>query len=208
MFSSKTIAVAVAAFFAQSALVAAADCSRTYTVKEGDICDSISSSQQSSTYQLAVSNQGAIDSSCSNLMPGQQICLATTAAEDCTDVYVVQPDDTCDGISSMKNLNSTILRLNNPQINEACDNIYVGEVMCVGSSVKVPPAPAGEIPATVIPATAAPAVPTATKAPSHDNAAAPAPPAPTPAPQHEEEHDENEDEEDEDEEDLPFCDEI
>lgn len=61
-------------------------------------------------------------------MPGQQICLATTAAEDCTDVYVVQPDDTCDGISSMKSLNSTILRLNNPQINEACDNIYVGEV--------------------------------------------------------------------------------
>jgi hypothetical protein len=79
-------------------------------------------------YQLAVVNQGVIDSTCGNLMPGEQICLASTADEDCTDVYVVKQDDSCDAIASMSNLNSTILRLNNPQINDECDNIYVGEV--------------------------------------------------------------------------------
>jgi LysM repeat protein len=217
MFSTKTIAVAVVALFAQSCL-AATDCSRTYTVKEGDVCDQISAANQVSTYQLAVVNQGVIDSTCSNLVPGEQICLATTPDEDCTDIYVVKQDDSCAAIESMSNLNSTIFSANNPQINEQCDNIYVGEVLCVASTVKVPPAPAGAIPATTIPATAAPAVPSATKAvpatpkaPEPATTQAPEPattkaPAPAttkaPAPSHTVQQD------DDDDENLPFCDEI
>ncbi|KAF9451422.1 carbohydrate-binding module family 50 protein [Macrolepiota fuliginosa MF-IS2] len=163
MFFSKTFAVAVAAFFVQSTL--AADCARKYTVKEGDICDSISAANQVSTYQLAVVNHGLVDEGCSNLAPGQEICLGYPS-EDCSTTYVVQDNDTCDGINSAHSLNSTILYLNNPQINQACDNIYIGEVLCVAQNVQVPPAPAGAIPATAIPATATPAVPSAIKTPA------------------------------------------
>lgn len=50
------------------------DCTRNYTVVSGDICDSISKAHNSSTYQLAVVNRDEVDSTCSNLMPGQVIC--------------------------------------------------------------------------------------------------------------------------------------
>lgn len=51
-----------------------ADCTRNYTVVQGDICDWISKSQNVSTYQLAAVNVGIIDATCSNLEPGQNLC--------------------------------------------------------------------------------------------------------------------------------------
>ncbi|KAF5354065.1 hypothetical protein D9756_007350 [Leucocoprinus leucothites] len=211
MFSTKSFAVVLAAFSATSAL--AADCARKYTVQEGDICDSISAANKVSTYQLAVVNHDHIDEACTNLMPGDSICLGYPG-EDCTDTYVVQDNDTCEGINAAHGLNSTILSLNNPQINQECDNIYIGEVLCVAKSVQVPAAPAGAVPATTIPATATPAVPSATKTPAaqvHNNNGG--------NNHDEDEHDEDEHDEDEhdedehdededDDEDLPYCDEI
>ena len=78
------------------------------------------------SYQLAVINP-EIDEQCSNLLPGQVLCLGTEG-EDCQKTYVVTKDNTCDGITFAHGLNSTILSLNNPQINTECTNIYVGEV--------------------------------------------------------------------------------
>ena len=106
--------------------MAAADCSRTYTIAAGDICDSISAANNVSTYQLAAINP-SIDSSCSNLMPGNTLCLGTVG-EDCQTTYVVRADDTCDDIASAHSINSTMLSLNNPQIDSECSNIYIGEV--------------------------------------------------------------------------------
>ena len=119
-------------------------CDRTYTIQEGDICDSISASHNVSTwvdstsftdptypstfrYQLAAINSGIIDSTCSNLVVGNSICLGYDG-EDCSTTYVVAGGDNCDLITSKFGINGTILSLNNPQINKACDNIYVGEV--------------------------------------------------------------------------------
>jgi LysM domain len=126
----------------------AANCARTYTVKAGDICDSISAAQHVSTfvylttrpchlslhalfsYQLAVTNAGIINSGCSNLVPGQTICLGNVG-EDCTTTHVVAVGDTCDGINRAAGINNTMLYGNNPQINQACTNIYIGEVRIV-----------------------------------------------------------------------------
>ena len=139
------------------------------------------------SYQLVVTNDGRIDSACSNLVQGELICLGNKG-EDCSDTYVVRENDTCDRIITAHRLNSTLLYLNNPQINEACDNIYIGEVsswpfrhqlldqygtyladvdpnnqvLCVGQSVQVPPALTGPPPAATIPATATSAVPLTT----------------------------------------------
>lgn len=107
--------------------VYAADCTRTYTVVDGDICDSISAANNASTYQLAAVNSGVIDSTCSNLSPDSSICLGTEG-EDCSTTYVVQSGDTCDDISSVFGINSTLLWTNNPNIDSECSNIYIGEV--------------------------------------------------------------------------------
>ncbi|KAF8123012.1 hypothetical protein EV363DRAFT_791836 [Boletus edulis] len=134
-------------------------CTRYYTVQPGDICDKISAQNNVSTYQLAVVNDNIIDPECDNLNPGSSICLGWTG-EDCSTTYVVQLDDTCDDIAYAYNINETIFWDNNPQLNQDCTNLYVGEVVCTAPTVIVPPLPAsGTVPASQIPATATPALP-------------------------------------------------
>jgi len=134
-------------------------CTLSYTVKSGDICDSISANNDVSTYQLAVLNP-SINPGCTNISPGQTLCLGTTGY-DCTPTYKVKLNDDCDVISSTNQINTTVLTLNNPQLNADCSNLYVGEVLCVAGTVIVPPPPSGSnIPASVIPSTALPARPT------------------------------------------------
>jgi len=142
MFSKLTIAATVALFLVSPVLAADANCTRTYTVAAGDICDGISRAQNVSTYQLAAVNSGIIDPECDNLPIGGQLCLGTTG-EDCTDIYVVQDNDTCTSIQTQYALNSTILVQNNPNIDEACDNLYTGMALCVAQTVIAPPIPAG-----------------------------------------------------------------
>ncbi|KAF8066904.1 hypothetical protein FPV67DRAFT_1670373 [Lyophyllum atratum] len=191
-------------FLAQSVL--AKDCARKYTIQEGDICDSISAAKNVSTYQLSAINVGTIDNSCGNLIPGKEICLGYIG-EDCSSTYTVIADDTCEQIASHHRINSTILHLNNPQIDEGCNNIYIGEVLCIGDKVQVPPVPAGgfipgaSIPVTAKPAThptgvpAAPSVPA--PAPTKGPVKGPVKPVTPAPPAH-----------DDDDEDLPFCDEL
>lgn len=136
MFSS------ILAIVLSVSLVSAQTCSRSYTVKEGDYCDLISAANNASTYQLAVSNYQTINDGCTNLEVGQSICLGTSQA-DCKQTYVVQDGDYCDLIAGNFGTNFTTLRSNNPQIDDNCYNLYVGEVLCVATSVIVAPAPSG-----------------------------------------------------------------
>jgi LysM repeat protein len=174
--------------------LAAGHCVREYAVKEGDYCDKISAAQGVSTYQLAVINYGIVNEDCTNITPGQKICLGYQG-EDCTTVYTVVKGDTCDAIATTHNINTTLLYENNPQIDAECSNIYVGEVLCVASKVIVPP-PAGDKPLSV-PSTAVLAPPTKTPAPSPSPSPSPLPSNTTP-----------DYEDDEDDEDLPYCDEL
>lgn len=80
-----------------------------------------------SSYQLAVVNDGIIDDTCNNLVPGQSICLGWTG-EDCTTTYVVGFNDDCDIVAAAYGINTTTLYNNNPQLNAECTNLYVGEV--------------------------------------------------------------------------------
>ena len=119
-------------------------------------------------------NYGIIDDACDNLVVGNTYCLGW-AGEDCTTTYVVQANDDCDIISSAAGISLNTLYQNNPQINEDCTNIYIGEVskyfwgflavlklvqvLCTANTVQVPAPPSGTVPATSIPATATPANP-------------------------------------------------
>jgi hypothetical protein len=96
-------------------------------------------------------------------------------------------NDTCDTIAAAQNVNTTLIHENNPQINPDCTNIYVGEVLCVASSVIVPPPAGGS--SLPMPSTATLAVPTNTPSPSGDNS------------------DGDNDDGDDDDSDIPYCDE-
>ena len=106
------------------------DCTRTAVVVEGDTCDSLSAQYGVSTFQFALVNSAEVDSSCSNLQIDQTVCLGT-AGNDCTKTYRVVADDTCGWIQEMYGMDKETLYSNNPQINDDCTNIYIGEVLCV-----------------------------------------------------------------------------
>ncbi|GJE92316.1 LysM domain-containing protein [Phanerochaete sordida] len=193
MFASSVVAALVALpFLAQSA--SAADCTRSYTIQDGDICDNISANNNVSTYQLAVTNP-TIDGTCNNLQPGQTLCLGYEG-QDCQTTYVVKGGDTCDQITGAHGINATMLWANNQQINADCTNIYIGEVLCVASEFGAPPAPSS-LPITAIPAGATPAVPVVSTSSVVAATTSVASATPTPAAA---------DEDDDD--DLPFCDEL
>jgi LysM repeat protein len=200
---TQVYAVALLAIFARSAL--AATCSRTYTIKQGDFCDKISEAQNVSTYQLAALNPSLINKGCTNLTPGESICLGFTG-EDCSTTHVVQSGDTCADIAANNGFNMTILQLNNPQLNQAC-NIYVGEVLCTAQTVQVPAIPASGVTVSMGGKTAiSTIVPLRTSVLSAPAAVATPTPAPkdtsTPAPQPQPTDDGG------NEDDLPFCDEL
>ncbi|KAG8883939.1 hypothetical protein FRB97_005613 [Tulasnella sp. 331] len=130
MFSS----IITLALLSTSVLAGISDCSRTYTVQSGDWCDTISASQNSSTYQLAYNNQGTINACCSNLQINQTICLAPKSGPDCTSVHVVAGTDTCDSIAATYATNMTMIQANNPQLDSQC-TIYTGQVLCVAGSL-------------------------------------------------------------------------
>lgn len=80
-----------------------------------------------SSYQLTAINSAKINAECSNLQIGDTLCLGHEG-EDCSTTHIVQADNTCDGLYSQYNINSTILFANNPQVNQDCANLYIGEV--------------------------------------------------------------------------------
>jgi len=137
------VTVALCALVAQP--VVAGTCSRTYTIKQGDFCNSICAANGVSTYQLAVNNLNTINANCSNLQPGGTLCLGSVGA-DCHTTHVVVANDTCDIISSAAGINNTMLTMNNPQINADCSDIYIGEVLCTAKTLTVTNPPSGSYP--------------------------------------------------------------
>ncbi|KGB78511.2 hypothetical protein CNBG_4349 [Cryptococcus deuterogattii R265] len=113
-----------------SSVVAIDGCTRNATVQSGDTCDSISRQYGVSTYQLALVNDATIDENCDNLAPDESVCLGIEG-QDCTKVYTVVANDTCAWIQEMYGISNETLYANNPQIDAECENIYVGEVLCV-----------------------------------------------------------------------------
>ncbi|KAJ9092910.1 hypothetical protein QFC21_006622 [Naganishia friedmannii] len=83
------------------------------------------------TYQLALVNSPAIDAGCTNIQVGQELCLGWKSM-DCSTTHTVVMGDTCFGISSKYGVDLPTIYTNNPQVDaETCNNIYVGEVLCV-----------------------------------------------------------------------------
>jgi hypothetical protein len=120
--------------------VLAHSCTRTHVVKSGEICDEICQVEGVSkcvtqpTYdvladadprrssQLMMFNP-EINDECTNLMPGQVLCLAKPN-EDCRQVQTVEPNDTCD----IYGVDPATFYSNNWILDRDCTNLYIGMV--------------------------------------------------------------------------------
>ncbi|KAM5538375.1 hypothetical protein V8D89_007977 [Ganoderma adspersum] len=59
--------------------------------------------------------------------------LGVSAASDCARNYTVVAGDTCDGICAKENVSSfQLASVNNATIDADCDNLFVGEALCLG----------------------------------------------------------------------------
>ncbi|KAL0571626.1 hypothetical protein V5O48_010333 [Marasmius crinis-equi] len=109
------------------AAYASAACTKTYTVKSGDGCDSIAVANQVSSYQIQHLNG---DNVCSFLSVGQTLCLADSTY-DCQPVHTVTSGETCGGIASSAGISLDKFYANNPQLGSSCSGIYPGLSLCV-----------------------------------------------------------------------------
>ncbi|KAI0653841.1 hypothetical protein C8Q70DRAFT_926914, partial [Cubamyces menziesii] len=116
------------------AIVPKSQCSRFYTVVSGDTCDGISAKTSTPTFQLQEINADVINGECTNLFLGEVLCLGLTG-QDCTDVHVVQSGDSCVDIANDAGTTLSTLLANNPNVNSACTDIYVGEVLCTANHI-------------------------------------------------------------------------
>lgn len=124
-----TIAQNTSATATSTAGQASKSCASTYEIKDGDDCHSISRSQQVSTAQMLYFNN--LEAGCTHFPgAGTKLCMPHKC-----DVYNVNKNDTCYGITSSYNNTFTMSQLVswNVDINRGCDNLemLVGNQICV-----------------------------------------------------------------------------
>ncbi|KIK68948.1 carbohydrate-binding module family 50 protein [Collybiopsis luxurians FD-317 M1] len=111
-----------------------ASCQTTYSVVSGDTCNSIAAKVNVTTSALEAANP-SIDPSCDNLFIGEQLCIPGTITPPppppCASKYTVKSGDVCISIADQFNITVTQLETSNPAIDPACDNLQIGEVLCI-----------------------------------------------------------------------------
>jgi LysM repeat protein len=116
-------------------------CTESYTVQAEDECQKIADANQISLQQLMHLNP-TINQACTNLQPGQQLCLQQASSSSdpaCTGgSYVVAANDTCSSIAAASSISAADLISANPSINEACTNLQIGQTICIPASSTKP----------------------------------------------------------------------
>ncbi|KAF2964066.1 hypothetical protein GQX73_g9519 [Xylaria multiplex] len=128
-----------------------ANCTATYTVQSGDVCNAIRD-RFNDVYTLAefYSWNPQVDSFCSNLYPGEVVCVGvgnSTGAppacpvpvkpgliSNCNSCHKVVSGDSCSALLSANNITLAELRAWNPDLDSGCSNLVIGFNYCVGVS--------------------------------------------------------------------------
>ncbi|KAK3933774.1 hypothetical protein QBC46DRAFT_462929 [Diplogelasinospora grovesii] len=100
----------------------------TYTIQNGDTCESISKTQSVATMWLLIDNN--LPAYCANFPTTGSLCIQHI----CT-TYTVQANDTCTSISRAKGINYAQILAWNPQFDLTCSNINMtaGLEICISS---------------------------------------------------------------------------
>lgn len=111
------------------------NCTTSYTVQDGDDCNSVARAHNVSTFSLLYEN--TLNIYCLNFpAAGTSLCLPPQCA-----LYTVQPGDTCDGIvNRTAGITVTQLLAWNPNINALCGNMlrFAGTEICVRWVLRAP----------------------------------------------------------------------
>ncbi|KAI1754021.1 hypothetical protein F4782DRAFT_528948 [Xylaria castorea] len=127
------------------------NCTATYTVQSGDTCNVIRD-RFGDVYTLTdfYSWNPEVDSFCSNLFPGEVVCIRAGnpsgappscpvpvkpgVISNCDSCYLVADGDSCSGIETSKNITLAEFLAWNPDLNSGCSNLEIGYHYCVGVS--------------------------------------------------------------------------
>ncbi|KAF9065951.1 hypothetical protein BDP27DRAFT_1269098 [Rhodocollybia butyracea] len=101
-------------------------CQTTYTVVQGDNCVALAAKFNVTDAALLAANP-AVNSDCSNLFVGEQLCIPSV----CQATYTVALGDNCVAIAAKFNVSDASLLTANPAVDEFCDNLSVGEQLCI-----------------------------------------------------------------------------
>ncbi|KAJ5653045.1 hypothetical protein N7490_000048 [Penicillium lividum] len=117
------------------------DVCEIYMVSSNDTCTSILGNLR---YQISTptfrSWNPTINSACSNLqaLEGEYICIrpvpanaVTTSNTDCGYWYTIQDNDSCVTVASMFSIAESDFYFLNPQLNNTCDSLWLGNSYCV-----------------------------------------------------------------------------
>jgi LysM repeat protein len=107
-----------------------ATCASNYTVQQGDFCSTIAAQFNITVADLEGANS-QINSDCTNLAIGEVLCIPAAAACPSNVTYVVQSGDVCIDIANKFNVTLAALDASNPEIDANCDNLAVGERLCI-----------------------------------------------------------------------------
>ncbi|KAJ3562301.1 hypothetical protein NP233_g9662 [Leucocoprinus birnbaumii] len=111
-------------------------CNRFYTVQSGDTCDRIGKNEKAPSWQIRFENSDYINVDCTNLYPGESLCLGVVG-RDCQLVHVVAAGETCDEIAALSGLTPEgFQHANWRAVGDDC-SIYAGEVLCVDPAFAV-----------------------------------------------------------------------
>ncbi|KAJ8072756.1 hypothetical protein PM082_016315 [Marasmius tenuissimus] len=121
-------------------------CTQQYIVQSGDSCNTIEENFEL-TFGTVRSLNSLVNRQCTNLYPGQWLCLATSysgssgsdsggGGASCSQAYTVQSGDTCSKIEKNFGLSTGNVMKFNSAINPQCTNMYPGQSLCLvaGSS--------------------------------------------------------------------------
>ncbi|KAI1657569.1 carbohydrate-binding module family 50 protein [Daldinia decipiens] len=125
------------------------NCKTTYSVVSGDTClGIISKFNNAFTLDQFYSMNPQVAKDCSNLYPGELVCVALKEstepvcpaptsddiAPNCNACYHVVEGDNCWTITQAKNISFNDFRKWNPSIDASCSNLQLGYNYCIGVS--------------------------------------------------------------------------
>ncbi|KAL0060822.1 hypothetical protein AAF712_012361 [Marasmius tenuissimus] len=118
-------------------------CTQQYTVQPGDSCNAIEKNFKLTSGTVRSLNS-LVNPQCTNLYPGQSLCLSTSSSgssggggggggggASCSQAYTVQSGDTCSKIEKNFGLSAGSVIEFNSAVNSQCTNMYPGQSLCL-----------------------------------------------------------------------------
>ncbi|KAJ7751586.1 hypothetical protein B0H16DRAFT_1547596 [Mycena metata] len=106
------------------------NCTTYHTVISGDNCQTMEASSGIAASDFLRWNP-EVNSACTNIFAGEAYCVGG-GGQACGKLYVVKSGDGCEAIAMSSGITQARLDALNPQVDANCDNLQVGEILCVG----------------------------------------------------------------------------